>query len=126
MTTGGGEAQSALADRMIDELKSLRELYLGDYYPLLPIGLADDQWCGWQFDRPELGRGFAMCFRRKDSPYVALGARLRGLDPAANYEVNDVDAATTHTLSGKELMNLRIEVPAAPGSALVTYRKLGQ
>ncbi len=88
--------------------------------------MADDQWCGWQFDRPELGRGFVMCFRRKDSPYVALGARLRGIDPAAKYEVRDADAGTTRTLSGKELMDLRIEVPTAPGSKLLTYRKLGR
>ena len=50
---------------------------------------------------------------------------LRGIDPAAKYEVKDADTGTTRTLSGKELMDLRIEVPAAPGSTLLTYRKLG-
>ncbi len=67
-----------------------------------------------------------MCVCRKKSPYVSIGAWLRSIDPAAKHEVTDADTGTTRTLSGKALMDLRIEVPAAPGSTLLTYRKLGQ
>ena len=63
------------------EIKSLRELYLGDYYPLIPADLDERQWCGWQFDRPDLGEGFAMCFRRSQSPKSAREVALRALEP---------------------------------------------
>ena len=60
-----------LAKLAIAEVKELRPLYFGDYYPLLDINGNDHVWCGWQFDRPELGRGFAMFFRRPDPPMTA-------------------------------------------------------
>ncbi len=40
--------------------------------------------------------------------------------------MKDADTGIARTLRGKELMDLRIEVAAAPGSTLMTYRKLGQ
>jgi hypothetical protein len=50
---------------------------------------------------------------------------LRGLDPAAKYEVADVDAGAPRTLSGTDLMRqgLQIEIPEKPGSAIIFYKK---
>ena len=66
-----------------EEVKSLRELYLGDYYPLIPAGLDERQWCGWQFDRPDLGEGLLSCFRRSQSPQSAREVALQGFGPKA-------------------------------------------
>ena len=115
-----------LAKAALAEAKALRPCYLGDYYPLAPITLDDALWCGWQLDRPELGRGFAVFFRRPKSPYVALDAALKGLDPAATYEVTFAESyepGPARTMSGADLARLRVEIPSAPGSLLVAYRK---
>ena len=113
------------ARRAITELKSLRPLTLGDYYPLSAITLDETQWCAWQFDRPELGRGYAVFFRRSASTVSALSAGLHGLEPKAAYEVKFVDSGTQQTFTGAALaQGLSVVIPAAPGSALIEYRKL--
>jgi len=113
------------AKAAIAEAKALRPLYLGDYYPLTDIGLDDHHWIGWQFDRPELGQGFAVFFRRPGSPYVAVDAGLRGLDPKAPYEVTFAETyepKETKRMTGAELGKLRVEIGTAPGSLLIRYR----
>jgi alpha-galactosidase len=115
-----------LAQRALAEVKELRPLYLGDYYPLFEISPSETVWGGWQFDRPELGQGFAMAFRRPSCPYVSAELRLRGLDPAARYEVQfraGYETGETRTLSAAELGGLRLEIGTAPGCVLVLYRK---
>ncbi len=121
MTEGFSTRQ---ARRGIAEIKALRPLYLGDYYPLLNINLDERQWSAWQFDRPELGRGFGMFFRRSGSPYASIEAGFRGLDANAIYEVSLADAGTTQRMSGAKLSRLTIAIASAPGSALITYRRL--
>jgi len=116
----------AEAKRAIKEAKALRPLYLGDYYPLLDINLDERQWCGWQFDRPELGRGFAVFFRRSQSQYAAVDVILCGLDPGATYEVTFVDVKKKRVLTGAQLAHLRVTIDSAPASMLVTYRKAEQ
>jgi hypothetical protein len=111
------------AKRMIDEAKSLRQFYLGDYYPLMDINLDERHWCGWQFDRPDLGKGIAMFFRRSQSPYTSVDADLHGLDAKAKYEVNLVDAGRKLTMTGAELAHLKVEISTAPASLLLRYRK---
>jgi len=115
-----------LAKAAVAEAKALRPLYLGDYYPLTAVTLDESHWIGWQFHRPDLGRGFAVFFRRPQSPYTTLDARLRGLEPAATYEVTfkeSYESRETRRLAGADLGRLRVEIANAPGSLLVTYRK---
>jgi alpha-galactosidase len=112
--------------RASDEVKSLRELYLGDYYPLIPADLGERHWCGWQFDRPDLGQGFVMCFRRPESPYPACEITLKGLEPAAQYEVTfseTYDVKTKRIMTGKDLVHFKTEIGKAPGSLLIRYIK---
>jgi alpha-galactosidase len=103
----------------------LRPLMLGDFYPLLPHDESPTQWYGYQFDNPELKGGFVMAFRRDKSPEAAKTIRLNGLDPAASYLIEDVDAKTTKTVSGKELLEkgLTVEIMGQPGSALLIYER---
>ncbi|MCL5098875.1 MAG: NPCBM/NEW2 domain-containing protein [Candidatus Omnitrophica bacterium] len=116
-----------LMKRASEEVKSLRQLYLGDYYPLLEMDLDEKHWCGWQFDRPDLGQGFAMLFRRAASPYLASEIALKGLDPDAAYEVTfaeTYDVKEKRRLSGRELSRLRVTLETAPGSLLVRYTRI--
>ncbi|HEY3323663.1 MAG TPA: alpha-galactosidase [Planctomycetota bacterium] len=110
----------------IKEVKALRSCYRGDYYPLLEIDLDERHWCGWQFDRPESGEGFAVFFRRAQSAYTGVSAQLRGLDLKASYEVTFFEsyvAKEKRTLRGEELAQLSVQIDSKPGSLLVTYRK---
>jgi alpha-galactosidase len=115
-----------LFKRMVAEVKRLRPLYLGDFYPLTPVSVNPEVWCAWQFDSPEEGRGFAMFFRRPKSLNPVIEVALHGLDPAARYELTFADGGGTRELTGAGLARLRLEIAAAPGSSLVTYRRLGK
>jgi PKD repeat protein len=109
----------------IGEVKELRPLYFGDYYPLFAINDSEQAWCGWQFDRPELGRGFGMVFRRAKAANSAADVKLRGLDPKAMYEVEFRDsyaAKKKAKMTGAALAQQRIEIGSAPGSMLILYR----
>ena len=125
MNTRTGNFPAGEAKPLIAELKSLRPLYLGDYYPLTEIAPGDSRWCAWQFDRPEIGQGFAVFFRRSHSQDAALAVDLHGLDPGARYQVDWVDTGRTATLLGSELARLRVEIASPAASSLVKYRKLG-
>ena len=57
---------------------------------------------------------------------MMVPSRLRGLDPAARYEVTDLDAQKPNTASGKELMQqgLSVEINEARGAAIIIYKKI--
>ena len=117
---------TAQAKAAIAEAKALRPFYLGDYYPLLPVTLDERHWCGWQLDRPELGAGVALLFRRPASPYPAVQVALRALEPATLYDVTFAPgyaAAETRRMSGAALSKLRVAIDASPGSMLIKYRR---
>ena len=117
-----------MSQQAVKEIKELRPLYCGDYYPLLEIKADEQAWCGWQYDRPELGKGFALLFRRPQSPYVGVDVSLRGLDAAAKYAVEFRETYETkerRTVIGAELARLRVEINSMPGSMLIVYRKVG-
>ena len=65
-------------------------------------------------------------FRRAGSIYETARMPLRGLDPNARYAVTDVDSGASVEATGHDLMEkgLAVTIPARPGAALVTYRKL--
>jgi alpha-galactosidase len=115
----------AQARKMTDQEKLLRPLYLGDYYPLFETTLNEHDWCGWQYDRPESGAGFALLFRRDRSPYTAVDVQLRGLDSGSSYTVENVDTGEKRTLTGEAMSKqFKVEIPEAPGSVLMRYQKV--
>jgi alpha-galactosidase len=112
--------------KAIAELKMLRPYWLGDYYPMTPINLDPDAWCGWQFNRADLNAGFAMFFRRPKSAQTSYEANLQSIDPQSSYEVSfaeTYDVGSRRVMTGSELARLRVEIGHAPGSLLVRYRK---
>ncbi|MBM3216864.1 alpha-galactosidase [Candidatus Poribacteria bacterium] len=108
-----------LGKRCLDEYMRLRHLYLGDFYPLTEHSTADDVWMAYQFHRDDLDEGMVFAFRRQDSGTSSIRLSLRGLDPAATYEVEIDDEVTTAT--GAELARLDIAIDEPRGSALVHY-----
>lgn len=113
--------------KAISELKDLRPYWLGDYYPLTKISLDDNAWSGWQFNRPDLGEGFAVLFRRPKSVQTAMEMGLKDLDPNGRYAVSfakTYDAIPKGVMTGAQLAHLRIEIGSAPGRLLVRYRRM--
>ena len=122
----------------VEQLKRVRPYYYGDYYPLLPCSSNTDcstgesserssafEWAAWQFNRPEDGDGMVQAFRRGESNDLTKNLRLRGLDPAATYEVTDLDAGASNTISGSDLMQkgLVVEIAGKPGAAIIMYKR---
>ncbi|MGC2399489.1 MAG: alpha-galactosidase, partial [Acidobacteriaceae bacterium] len=113
--------------KAISELKMLRPYWLGDYYPLTPIDVKQDTWCGWQFNRPDLNAGFAMFFRRPKSTQGSYEANLRSLDAKSSYEVSfaeTYDVSSRKVMTGSALAHLHVDIEHAPGSLLVRYHKI--
>jgi hypothetical protein len=52
--------------------------------------------------------------------------KLHGLDPQAEYNVEDLDIGKPEKLSGAELMNegLTVGIAERAGAAIVVYRKI--
>jgi len=124
---------------MVAQLKLVRPYYYGDYYPLLPCSANSDcatdpskersagfEWAAWQFNRPEQADGMIQVFRRDRDEETTKNLRLRGLDPAATYEITDLDAKTPTTVSGRELMQqgLRVEIKEKREAAIILYKKV--
>jgi alpha-galactosidase len=104
--------------------------YVGDYYPLTQFTSGTDNWIAWQFNRPEQGDGVVQAFFRDENNNQVeppRNLRLRGLDPAAMYEVTDLDASAPNKLSGSRLMQegLQVKFLTKPGAAVITYKKIG-
>jgi alpha-galactosidase len=114
--------------KAVAEQALVRPYFYGDFYPLISFSLSEDVWAAWQWDRPDLGEGMVLAFRRRLSPMTAMAARLRGLDAGADYEVRDADGAEPpRTMSGEALMKdgLPVTIAAQPGSRLLIYRRAG-
>lgn len=109
----------------LEELKRLRPYFLGDFYPLVGWSLSHEVWAAWQFDRPDLGEGAVIAFRRPESPYPALQALLHGLEAGASYELCDLDSGEVTLLSGATLMaeGLQLTITDQPGTRVLVYRK---
>jgi alpha-galactosidase len=114
----------ALLRRICAEWRAVVHCFEGDYYPLTPYSVAEDQWIGWQFHRPDLGEGIVQVFRRGKSVYESVRLQLRGLDPKATYVVTDQDEGKPRRMTGKALgkPGLLVKIASQPGSALVRYR----
>jgi alpha-galactosidase len=104
--------------------RRVRPFMIGDYYPLFPHLEREDVWFGHQFDRPDLGGGMLLVFRREKCADESAAVALQGLDPVTRYDVSFEDSGTKKIMTGAELARLSVTVPARPGSALVFYNKM--
>ena len=119
---------NTLAREGINEVKRLRKYCYGDFYPLIFHSESSDEWCAYQYDRPEEGDGVALIFRRDDSPYVTTELNLKGIDPNASYSVDIYGESfrklKTIKVKGTALKAFKVTIDSRPGSAIIEYRKL--
>lgn len=113
--------------RLTSQWRAVADCYAGDYYPLTDYSLSRTDWIGWQFHRPDTGKGMIQVFRRENSIYRAVDMTLRGLDPEATYRVTDQDRpAEPREIRGQALLEqgLPVEITTRPGSVLFTYERV--
>ena len=97
--------------------------YFGDYYPLTPYNIDETAWIAWQFNRPDVKSGNICAFRRSKCHFRSAELKLFGLDPNAQYLIENTDTNQPVTKTGAELMEkgLVVEIPDQPGAVIVKY-----
>jgi alpha-galactosidase len=123
---GGADLPLEAIRAWMTEALAMRKYFYGDFYPLLTFSLAPDVWAAWQYDRPDLGEGMVVAFRRHEAPFAQWEAKLQALEPAAEYDLYARDAQTTRRLTGAQLMaeGFGVTIGEKPGSALFTYKRV--
>ncbi len=108
------------------EYHRARPLFRGDYYPITEVTAAEEAWAAYQMHRPDLDEGFVMALRRPKAFFCAAELRLRGIDPAAEYEVEDADSGRKERMRGKKLLEtgIRVDLPEPRSSKMVFYKKI--
>jgi alpha-galactosidase len=113
-----------LARRWIGEFRALRHLAVGDFYPLLPHTNSEGEWLASQYDRPDLGEGMIVAFRRRHCPVDTVLLRPRGLDPAAAYVLEYQSTGKRLERRGRDLIaGLMLTLSHAPSHELIHYRR---
>jgi len=116
------------AEAAFAKLKELRPLFQGDIYPLAPLTTSQSDWYAYQLDRPDLAEGCAFFFRRPENRDASGQFDLEKIDPNAAYQVTltgeTYDQPEARQMSGGELSYLTIQIPTAPGSALLRYKQV--
>jgi alpha-galactosidase len=122
---GGAELAVETIRELMAEAQAMRNYFYGDFYPLLSFSLAADAWAAWQYDRPDLGEGMIVAFRRHTSPFPRWEAGLQALDPDADYDLYSWDDRGTRRMTGRQLMaeGFTVTIDDKPGSALFTYKR---
>ena len=110
--------------RIIDQWTEVAPCYFGDYYPLTPYSLAEDQWIAWQFDLPGEGKGFVQAFRRGGCEGESIRLKLQGLDGEKSYALCDAgQPEQVKTYSGAELATgFDLAIAQKPGAAIWKYK----
>ena len=114
----------ALLRKLANQWRTVIECCYGDFYPVLPYSLSDDNWIAWQFHRPDRNEGLVQAFRRPKSTETTKTLFLAGLDPASQYNLNNFDKDKPLTISGRELLEkgLPVDIPAKPGAVVIHYK----
>ena len=113
--------------KMCADYLRARPFFTGDFYLLTENNVSPATWSAYQMDRPDLGGGFVMAFRRQDAPQNSESFKLQRLDEKATYEVTNADTGKVNSVSGESLVKgLEIRLPESQSSALFFYHKITQ
>jgi alpha-galactosidase len=116
---------NARGKEILDAYHKVRHILTGAWYPIMGYSRDSERWLASQYHRPDLEEGLILAFRRGESPYRAIDARLRGLDPEATYELSYADGEGRNTLRGAEMMSgFELELEKQRQSALIVYKRV--
>jgi alpha-galactosidase len=125
--TGRDSESLPAIQKRIEDFKSLRPYYYGDFYPLTEgrDNTGDNRWLAYQLNRPEQKDGIIVVFRRGGCQDESITVKLHGLKENADYELFYEDYGLRTTIRGRELMDiLLLTIPQRPASLLIRYRMI--
>ena len=111
------------AREILEEIQAIKPYYQGDFYPLTDVTAEETRWLAYQYDRPDLGEGMVMGFRRRQCPESVLTVKLGGLMSNAKYEVKDRDTQRQWVATGAELARGLELKSDRTSSSLLTYQR---
>ncbi len=111
----------AWAKKTLEQYLQFRDLFYGDYYPLMSYSQSADPWAAYQLDKSDGSRGLVVALRRPQSPYVSANFPLHGLTEDATYRLTNLDTNQKQTVRGQQLLKegVPVEIANRPGSALI-------
>ncbi len=112
----------AAVKRSVSIYQQVRQLMMGDFYPLFPHDPGEAVWYGYQFHRPDLDAGMAVFFRRKDSPDEVKEIILHELDETTKYQLLDHDRGVKTIVAGNSPIG--VEIQEKPGAVILFYSKI--
>jgi len=107
--------------KMLDDFQKVKYYTLGDFYPLSGCDTEPSSYMAYQLDRPDMGEGCVMLFRRHECMQEDF-VLTPTLDALNEYEFTDLDSGETFVLKAFE--PLKLKVTDRPGSRLLTYKKI--
>jgi alpha-galactosidase len=113
--------------KAVAEIEQNRPYWLGDFYPFTETNSQDNGWCVWQFHRRDLNAGYVLFFRRPKNTQSSMTVGLHGLDRTVKYDVTfaeSYDVKDRRSMTGADLTKLQVDLPSAPSSMLVRYRRV--
>jgi alpha-galactosidase len=114
----------ALGREMIALWRRAAPLLLhGDYYPLTPFSRSGEQWVAWQFDRPESGEGFLQGIRLAACTEEVFTAHPKGLNPEAEYLLENPETGERRRLSGAALLGEGLPLSLSARSGAIWFYK---
>jgi len=124
---GRGPGTVESSRKYMQDFRSLRPYFYGDYYPLTPAvnHTGDNVWLAYQLNRPSEKDGIIIAFRRAANQQNSIRIKPSGLEKDAVYELfyEEYGIRTQH--KGSELMNgFDITIPAKPATLLIKYGQI--
>jgi alpha-galactosidase len=115
-----------LLRKFAEQWRQIINCYYGDFYPLTPYSLEEENWIAWQFHHPERNEGIVQAFRRNKSNKTTRAMQLGGLDSSARYRLINLDKESSVTISGRELLKkgLDVHIPGNPGAVVIHYTRV--
>ena len=113
-----------LARRWMGEFRALRHLAVGDFYPLLPHTNSEGEWLAAQYDRPDLGEGLIVAFRRRHCVENSVFLRPRAIDTDATYILEYQSTRGQVERLGRDFAaGLTLTLSPAPSHEVIRYRR---
>ncbi|MBE6636457.1 MAG: alpha-galactosidase [Ruminococcaceae bacterium] len=102
----------------------INHLFYADFYPLTAPSPEETVWVAWEFYDPDRGEGFVQAFRRKDCEIATEVFRLHGIDPASDYEWEELNTGTKGQIAGAVLceQGLSVTLPEKRSCALFVLK----
>jgi len=110
----------------------VKHLLIGDWYPLTNYGdkgwekdAKDGGWLGSQYNRPEIGEGLILVYKRSQNSPNTLMIRPINLEPKRRYLLKFDTTSEERNFTGAEFMNgITIKLDNAPSSEMIIYKKI--